>query len=90
MRFKPEVCLYDVAGEQILMLQGQEGVAMTKVMALNATSLYLWHSLHEKSAFVLSDVTTLLTNRYEVDATVAQTDAQHWVDTLKQHGLIVE
>ena len=46
MRIKEEYKVREMAGEHIVVMQGRYGVDMTKVIALNETSLWLWNRLH--------------------------------------------
>lgn len=43
MRIKEEYKVREMAGEHIVVMQGRYGVDMTKVIALNETSLWLWN-----------------------------------------------
>lgn len=87
MRLKRECKVREMAGEHVVIMQGRHGVDMTRVISLNATSLYLWESL-EGREFEVEDVARLLTDRYEVDASTALRDAVHWVEKLKTCELI--
>lgn len=78
-----------VLDENVLMIQGKDAGDMTQVIALNETSLYLWNALQGHD-FELDDVTTLLTERYEVDDDVARKDATQWVNTLMEHRVIAQ
>ena len=76
-----------VADEDIVLVQGRNPGDMTTVIALNETSLYLWNSLYGHD-FELTDVVRLLMERYDVDETTASSDAQKWVETLKQNNIL--
>lgn len=78
-----------VLDENVLMIQGKDAGDMTQVIALNETSLYLWNALQGHD-FELDDVTTLLTERYEVNDDVARKDAAQWVNTLMEHRVIAQ
>ena len=79
----------NIAGENIILLQGKAGEEMSKVVALNETSLFLWNNLCGKS-FSIDDVVSLLTENYEIDAATASNDAKKWVENLKECNLIVD
>lgn len=79
----------NIAGENIILLQGKAGEEMSKVVALNETSLFLWNHLCGKS-FSIDDVVSLLTENYEIDAATASNDAKKWVEKLKECNLIVD
>lgn len=50
MRIKEEYKVREMAGEHIVVMQGRYGVDMTKVIALNETSLWLWNRLQDVSS----------------------------------------
>ena len=52
MRIKEEYKVREMAGEHIVVMQGRYGVDMTKVIALNETSLWLWNRLQIGRAHV--------------------------------------
>lgn len=87
MRINPRYKVRNVADENIVLVQGRNPGDMTTVIALNETSLYLWNQL-QGSDFEISDICKLLVDRYEVDATTAETDAEKWVATLKEHNIL--
>lgn len=87
MRINPRYKVRNVADENIVLVQGRNPGDMTTVIALNETSLYLWNQLLG-SDFEISDICKLLVDRYEVDATTAETDAEKWVATLKEHNIL--
>ena len=59
MRIKEEYKVREMAGEHIVVMQGRYGVDMTKVIALNETSLWLWNRLQGRE-FGTDDVRDLL------------------------------
>jgi hypothetical protein len=89
MRIKEEYKVREMAGEHIVVMQGRYGVDMTKVIALNETSLWLWNRLQGRE-FGTDDVRDLLLGEYDVDAETAERDAQAWVARLKTCNLVEE
>ena len=89
MRIKEEYKVREMAGERIVVMQGRYGVDMTKVIALNETSLWLWNRLQGRE-FGTDDVRDLLLGEYDVDAETAARDAQAWVARLKTFNLVEE
>ncbi|MBQ9138524.1 MAG: PqqD family protein [Alistipes sp.] len=87
MKFKKEYKVREIAGEHVIIKQGRFGADMTRVIALNASSLLLWNELQGRE-FEAEDVANILTENYEVDATTAATDAAAWVAKLAECGLI--
>ena len=59
---------------------------MTRVIALNATSLLLWQELQGRD-FEVEDVAKVLTDNYEVEAATATADAAAWMEKLVEAGL---
>ena len=93
MRIKEEYKVREMAGEHIVVMQGRYGVDMTKVIALNETSLWLWNRLQGRE-FGTDDVRDLLLGEYDVRrfefADAAERDAQAWVARLKTCNLVEE
>lgn len=87
MRILPRYKVRDVAGEDIVMVQGRNPGDMTTVIALNETSLYLWNNLYGKE-FEQGDVAKLLTERYDVDEATAMKDSSEWITTLQEHNIL--
>ncbi len=68
-------------------VQGYDPSERKKVIALNETSLYLWNSLKDRD-FENNDVVKLLMERYDVDEPQARTDAEKWIETLKERCIL--
>lgn len=79
--------IHNVVGSYMLMLQGKMDGEMTRVISFNETSLMLFQTFQGKH-FELADVKQQLLDNYEVTPEVAEKDAQEWIDTLKEHGII--
>lgn len=88
MKINTKYKVRQVAGENIVLVQGRNPGDMTSVVAFNDSSLYLWNSLLDKD-FEIEDVVSLLTERYEVDEAVAAKDAESWIKTLEERGMLV-
>ena len=78
-----------VAGESLVLIQPRKGEEMTKVVALNETSVFLWDSLADRD-FVLDDAVALLLEHYEVDKETATRDVKRWVELMRGAGIIVD
>lgn len=89
MKINPKFKVRDVAGEHIILLQGKNAGEMTKVVALNSTSLLLWEQLKDKD-FEPLDVVAILLENYDVEEAVALEDAKKWIETLRQNGIIYD
>ena len=78
-----------VAGENIILLQGKTNGDMTRVIGFNDSALLMWESLQGKD-FSVQDAANVLLDNYDVDSAVANADAQKWVDTLRENGLLLD
>ena len=87
MKISPKYKVRNVAGDDIVLVQGKNPGDLTTVIALNDTSLYLWKGLAGRD-FELADVASLLLDRFDVDDATANADALKWVETLKQNNII--
>ncbi|MBQ3148826.1 MAG: PqqD family protein [Alistipes sp.] len=87
MRIKSGYRVREIAGENVVIMSGQAGVDMARVITLNDSSLLLWNNLMSLD-FTASDVERILLENYEVEKCVAAADAQQWVDKMQQAGLI--
>lgn len=87
MKFKEGYKVRDIAGEHVVIMQGRFGSDMTRVIALNETSLVLWNELQGKE-FDTDDVKCILLENYEVEESVAERDAKAWIDKLTECSLV--
>ena len=87
MKIKAEYKVREMAGEHIVVMQGRYGADMTKVIALNETSLWLWNQLQGRD-FDADEVRNLLLSRYEVAPEVARRDAKAWIERLETCNLV--
>lgn len=87
MKFKEGYKVREIAGENVIIKQGRFGADMTRVIALNSTSLLLWEELQGKE-FEIEDVIKILTDNYEVDPQIAAADAAKWVEKLGECELL--
>ncbi|MBQ7856632.1 MAG: PqqD family protein [Alistipes sp.] len=87
MKFKEGYKVREIAGEHVVIMQGRFGVDMTRVIALNESSLLLWNELQGKE-FSVEDVKQVLLDNYEVEEAVATRDAEAWIAKLAECNLI--
>lgn len=87
MKIKRKFKVHNVAGENVVLVQGRNPGDLTSVIALNGVSLFLWNELWDKD-FNRNQLIALLTDNYEVDETTAAADADKWIETLKGKGIL--
>lgn len=89
MKLKNDLTLRKVGSDYII-VQPDQGVAdLSKVFTLNGSAAYVWEALQGKE-FEASDITNLLTDRFEVDDETAYTDGERLVDLFKSQNLLAE
>ncbi len=89
MKFREEYKVRSMAGENVVIMQGEAGSDMTRIISLNDSSLLLWNELKGKE-FEVADVANILVATYEIDTEVAERDAKAWVEKLQECNLISE
>ncbi|MBR5819930.1 MAG: PqqD family protein [Alistipes sp.] len=87
MKIAEQYKVREMAGEHIIVMPGRYGADMTRVVALNPTSLYLWEQLSGRD-FELDEVVNLLVKRYDVAPEIARADAQKWIEQLENCGIL--
>ena len=75
MKISEKFKVREMAGEHVIIMPGRCGADMTRILALNDSSLYLWEALGGK------DFTT-------GDAAAAQRDAGAWAAKLAECGVL--
>ena len=89
MKIDSKFKLRKVAGENIIVNQGQVGADMTKIISLNSSASLLYKELEGKN-FTVEDVAVILREAYEIEKDLAAKDAATWVEALKNCHVIVE
>ena len=87
MKISEKYKVREMAGEHIIVMPGRYGADMTRVVALNATSLYLWEQLAGRE-FDLDEVVRLLVAQYEIDPETARADAEEGGEQLQKGGIL--
>ena len=87
MKISEKFKVREMAGEHVIIMPGRVGADMTRILALNDSSLYLWETLRGRD-FTTEEAAGLLTERYEVDEATAQRDAQAWTGKLAECGVL--
>lgn len=87
--FKKGCKVREIAGENVVIMQGSHVSDMTRIIALNESSLLLWNELYGKE-FCRQDVVDTLLGNYDVERETADRDAGKWIDKLIECGLVQE
>lgn len=87
MKIKQGYKVRDIAGENVVIMQGKVGVDMTRIITFNDSALLLWNELLGKD-FELADAVRILTDNYDVAADVAECDARAWIGRLEECHLL--
>lgn len=83
MKIKEGYKIRQIAGENVVVMQGTLGADMTRIISLNDSGAWLWRELSGKD-FSVEDVAELLCCRYDVEPATAMEDASRWTETLKE------
>lgn len=89
MKFDDRKKVRNVAGENIVIMQSDNTVDMTKVVALNESAMMVYQRLTGKE-FTVADVAQVLTDEYEVDEATALRDAEALVASMRKEHLIID
>ena len=87
MKISEKFKVREMAGEHVIIMPGRCLSLMTRILALNDSSLYLWEALGGKD-FTTGDAAALLLERYDVDEATAQRDAGAWAAKLAECGVL--
>lgn len=86
MRIDNNYKLRQIAGENLVVMAGKEGMDMTRVISLSSSAAWLWKQLEEKD-FTESDAVELLLEEYDVERERAISDVKNWVVALIQNKI---
>jgi hypothetical protein len=87
MRINQNCKVREIAGENVVIMQGRNGADLTQIITLNESALILWQAL-SGSNFEVEDAQRVLTENFEVDDATALRDAQQWVERMRECKLI--
>ena len=88
MKIDPKYKLRNVAGETIIVQQGQGGADLTNIISLNASARLLYETLVERD-FTTEDAARVLQDTYGIDEALALKDAAVWVQSLTDCHIII-
>ena len=87
MKIDPKLKIRTVVGEAVVLLPGKDAKDMTKVLALNPTSQFLWENLSGKE-FTIDDAVTVLVDNYDVFKEQATVEVEKWIAQLREIAVI--
>ena len=87
MKINHNYKLREIAGETIVVNQGTTNVNMTRIISLNASARLLYQRLVEQE-FTVEDAAKVLMDTYGIGNERALADAEKWLESLKQCGVI--
>ena len=87
MKINSNYKIREIAGETIVVNQGTANVNMTRIISLNASARLLYQRLAEQE-FTVEDAAKVLMDTYGIGNERALADAEKWVESLKQCGVI--
>lgn len=83
MKIKEQYKVREMAGENVIIMQGKHGSDLTKIISLNQSALYLWNELQGRE-FDVETVANLIVEQYGIDKSIATTDAERWIEKLRE------
>lgn len=88
MRIKPNYKIRTIAGEALVISQGNSGADLTKVISLNQSAVKLWEALADHE-FSEADAAEVLVKQYGIEQERALSDARLWIEKLQSCNIIV-
>ncbi|MBO4755394.1 MAG: PqqD family protein [Bacteroidales bacterium] len=87
MKIKDGFILRTICGEHVVVGEGLAQVNFNKMLSLNASAAYLWNEVTGKE-FTVEDLTSLLTEKYDVSADKAAEDAAKVAEIWIREGVV--
>ena len=87
MKINSNFKIREIAGETIVVNQGTANINMTRIISLNQSARLLYEALAERE-FTAEDAAKVLVETYEIGDEQALVDAEKWIESLKQCGVI--
>ena len=87
MKIKQGCKLREIAGENVVIMQGRQGADFTQIITLNDSAVVLWNAVEEKE-FTVEDAAKALTDNFDVDEATALQDAERGVAKMKECGWV--
>ena len=87
MKIRQQYKVRNIAGENVVILQGRYGADLTRIITLNESALLLWNEVAGRN-FSVADLVAILQKNYDVNAAIAKRDSELWVAKMKECDLI--
>ena len=87
MKIKDGFILRTICGEHVVVGEGLAQVNFNKMLSLNSSAAYLWESVTGRE-FTVEDLTSLLTEKYDVPADKAAEDAAKVAEIWIREGVV--
>lgn len=88
MRINENFKVRKIAGENLIVKQGESHSDLTKIISLNPTAVYLWENLEGKD-FTIDEAAQVLVDKFGIDKATATKDAAKWIDKMAGEGIIL-
>lgn len=88
MKIKSTFVLRNLAGNNVVLPVGASSEAFSGMMTLNETGVFLWDVL--KKEVTMDELVNALLSEYNVGAAQAKEDAEAFVQTLRNAGVLDE
>ena len=87
MKLRENCSIREISGEKVIIIQGKEGIDLTKVIMLNETSEMIW-KMFEGKDFMENEIVAFLIETFGIDEQTAKSDTKEWIKKLKKADLI--
>lgn len=87
MKIKEGFELREVCGEYVVVAHGVKNIDFSKVINLNESAATMWEAVKDRD-FTVDDLATALLNTYDVEDTIAKSDAIRIAEEWKEIGLV--
>lgn len=86
MKIKEGFILRKVAGQNLVVPVGSNTMNFNAAITLNESAAFLWNQLNEDKTE--EQLTSLMTQEYDIDEDSAKTDITVFLNVLKEHGIL--
>lgn len=89
MKIKNGFVLRNICDTNVVVAEGLENINFSKIINLNESAAWLWSQVEDKD-FTVADLTSLLTEHYEIDEDTAREDAKALAEAWIEAGIVEE